>query len=71
MFLSLLLIIMISYVYLYAGTTTSSCDVKLECHFNDLNPAHPVLLVKLLDITLPSSKLLSSGESVQVTVCTI
>ncbi len=46
------------HVHVPAG---ASCNVKLEFQFNDLNPTNPVLLVKLTDIALPSSKMLSSG----------
>jgi len=41
-------------------------SAKLELEYNDLNPDRPVLLVKLLDILLQSSKNLSSGQPLEI-----
>lgn len=50
---------------LFAGSGCKVVDVgdaKLELEYNDLNPQHPVMMVKLLDILFQSSKQLPSGE---------
>ena len=50
-----------------SGGVTSGVSIagsaKLQLEYNDLNPKSPVLLVKLLDILLQSSKSLSSGTT--------
>lgn len=42
-------------------TTGSPGNVELELQYNDLNPLHPVLLVKITDVVFFSSKGLTSG----------
>ena len=41
--------------------SSSPGTVEIELQYNNLNPLHPVLLVKLTDVIFYSTKGLSSG----------
>ena len=54
----------INVLYMFCTCIGSSSpgNVEIELQYNDLNPLHPVLLVKLTDVVFFSSKGLSSGK---------
>lgn len=49
---------------------TSPGTIELELQYNNLNPLHPVLLVKLTDVVFYSPKGLSTGIHDSYTHCT-
>ena len=52
--------IMIEFYIVYVGSSSPG-TVEIELQYNNLNPLHPVLLVKLTDVIFYSTKGLSSG----------
>ena len=58
--LYILPIIMIEFYIVYVGSSSPG-TVEIELQYNNLNPLHPVLLVKLTDVIFYSTKGLSSG----------
>lgn len=52
--------IMIKFYIVYVGSSSPG-TVEIELQYNNLNPLHPVLLVKLTDVIFYSTKGLSSG----------
>ena len=52
--------IMIEFYIVYVGSSSPG-TVEIELQYNNLNPLHPVLLIKLTDVIFYSTKGLSSG----------